>query len=78
MSHKIAEAIIENGKIKYIDRKLPEGRIKVHLIYDAVEEALPEEYAKRIVEETSGLYKNIDAEAESRKLRAEWERNVED
>ena len=78
MSRKIAEAIIENGKIKSIDRKLPKGRIKVHLIYDAVEEALPEEYAKMIVAETSGLYKNIDAEVESRKLRAEWERNVED
>lgn len=63
MGHKIAEAIIENGQIKYINKKLPPGRLKVHLIYDAVEE-------------TSGLYRDIDVEAESRKLRESWERNV--
>jgi hypothetical protein len=32
----------------------------------------------RIVGQTSGIYKNIDGEAESRKLRASWERNISD
>jgi hypothetical protein len=40
MAHKIAEAIIENGEIKYINRKLPHGRMKVHLIYDVGEETI--------------------------------------
>ncbi|MCD6129968.1 MAG: hypothetical protein J7J10_03335 [Deltaproteobacteria bacterium] len=73
MGHKIAEAIIENGQIKYINKKLPPGRLKVHLIYDAVEETLS---GIKIVGETSGLYRDIDVEAESRKLRESWERNV--
>ena len=76
MGHKIVEAIIEDGQIKYVDRKLPPGRIKVHLIYDAVEEISQEIDRLRIVGQTSGIYKNIDGEAESRKLRASWERNI--
>ncbi len=76
MGHKIVEAIIENGQLKYVDKKLPDGRIKVHLIYDVVEETLPESEMERIVRETSGIYKDIDVEAESRKLRRNWERNV--
>ena len=76
MGNKIAEAIIENGQIKYINKKLPPGRLKVHLIYDAVEETLSETKGIKIVGETSGLYKDIDVEAESRKLRESWERNV--
>ncbi len=76
MGHKIAEAIIENGQIKYINKKLPCGKIKVHLIYDDTEETLPDAEVARIVRETSGIYKDIDAEDESRKLRASWERNV--
>lgn len=76
MGHKIAEAIIENGKIKYVNKKLPAGRIKVHLIYDAVEEITPEIEVAKIVKETSGIYKDIDVEAESRKLRTGWERGV--
>lgn len=76
MGHKIAEAVVENGQLKYIDRKLPPGRLKVHLIYDAMESPLSRNEVAMIVRETSGLYKDIDAEAESRKLRSEWERNV--
>ena len=73
MKHKIAEAIIEDGRLKYVDKKLPSGRIKVHLIYDAVEETISETEATRLVRETSGIYKGIDVEAESRKLRRGWE-----
>jgi predicted DNA-binding antitoxin AbrB/MazE fold protein len=78
MGHKIVEAIIEDGQIKYVDKKLPPGRIKVHLIYDAAEEISQEIDRLRIVGQTSGIYKNIDGEAESRKLRASWERNISD
>ena len=41
MGHKIVEAIIENGQLKYVE-ELPGGRIKVHIIYDTVEEIHPE------------------------------------
>ena len=78
MKHKIAEAIIEDGRLKYVDKKLPSGRIKVHLIYDAAEETISETEATRLVRETSGIYKGIDVETESRKLRRGWERNVRD
>ena len=76
MGHKIAEAIIENGQLKYIEKTLPAGRLKVHIIYDAVEETLPETEMARIVREASGLYTNIDVDAESRKLRESWERDT--
>lgn len=76
MGHKIAEAIIENGQIKYINKKLPCGKIKVHLIYDDTEETPPNSEVSRIVKETSGIYKDIDVEDESRKLRTNWERNI--
>jgi hypothetical protein len=33
MAHKIAEANVEEGQIKSVSKKLPHGRIKVHLIY---------------------------------------------
>ena len=76
MGHKIVEAVIENGQLKYIDKKLPAGRIKVHLVYDAIDETLPTSEVARIVKETSGIYKDIDAQDESKKLREEWERNA--
>lgn len=76
MGHKVAEAIIENGVLKYVDKKLPGGKMKVHLIYDTVEETLSETEVVRIVRGTWGIYKDIDVESESRKLRASWERNV--
>ena len=34
MGHKIAEAIIENGVLKHVDKKLPRGEITVHIIYE--------------------------------------------
>jgi hypothetical protein len=76
MGHKIAEAIIENGQLRYVDKKLPAGKLRVHLVYDTVEEAIVETEIDKIVKETSGIYKDIDVEAESGKLRAMWERNV--
>ncbi len=76
MGHKIVEAIIENGQLKYVDKKLPAGKLRVHLVYDTVEEAILETEIEKIVKETSGIYKDIDVEAESRKMRANWERNV--
>jgi len=77
MGHKIVEAIIENGRIKYVSKKLPRRKMRVHLIYDTVEESLPEAEVTKLVAETSGIYKNIDAEAEARNLRASWERDVQ-
>lgn len=78
MGHKIVEAIIENGQIKHVDRKLPRGKIKVHLIYDTVE-GIPEQTERMgVVSQTSGIYKDINGEAEARKLRAGWERNIHD
>lgn len=76
MGHKIAEAIIEDGQLQYVDRKLPAGRLKVHLVYDDVEEVIPEDAVARIVQDASGIYKDIDVETESKKLRESWERNV--
>lgn len=76
MGHKIAEAIIENGKLKYIDKKLPDGKIKVHIIYDIEKDNHSERDAVRIINETSGMYKNIDAKTESKKLRKNWERDA--
>ena len=76
MGRKIIEAVIENGKIQYVDKKLPKGRLRVHLIYDVVEEAIPENEITDIVRETLGIYKDVDVETEARKLRMNWERNA--
>lgn len=76
MGHKIAEAIIEDGQIKYIDKKLPCKRIKVHLIYDEMEETASEIELKKIVADTSGIYKDINVEEETRILRESWERDA--
>jgi len=76
MAHRIAEAIIEKGQIKSVNRKLPQGRMKVHLIYDVRDRKLSDHEVSKVIQETSGIYRDVDAEAESRKLRADWERNV--
>ncbi len=76
MGHKIVEAIIENGQLKYVEKKLPAGRIRVHIIYDTVEEIHSETELTKIVRESSEIYKDIDVDSESRKLRESWERNV--
>lgn len=75
MPHKIAEAVIENGKIKYIDKSLPTGEIKVHIIYDE-EQREGSIDAPGLVRETAGIYGDIEADKESKKLRAEWTRNA--
>jgi hypothetical protein len=76
MAHKIAEAILENGQIKHVNKKLPGGRMKVHLIYDVVGQRFSAVEISKRVEGTSGIYKDVDVERESKKLRAEWERDV--
>ena len=78
MWHKIVEAIIENGQIKYVNDKLPGKKIKVHLIYDYdnEEEYYPKAEVAKMVKETSGIYKDIDVKAESKILRESWERNA--
>lgn len=73
---KVVEAVIEDGQLKHVDKKLPDGKIRVLLIYDVDEENLPKSEVLRIVRETSGIYKNIDGETESKILRESWERNV--
>ena len=77
MGHQIIEAIIEDGHIRSVNKKLPNGKIKVHLIYDT-EEIHEKIDMSKIIAETSGIYKNMDAETESKKLRLDWERNVND
>ena len=78
MSHMITEAIIENGQLKYVDKKLPRGRIKAHIIYDSIDNKIMSKIAmSKIVKETSGIYKNINAKIESLTLREDWERDVE-
>ena len=76
MGHKIVKAIIEDGQLKQVNKKLPNGRIKVHIIYDTLEKTPQKTEIARIVKETSGIYKDINIEYESRKLRKSWDRNV--
>lgn len=76
MGHKIAEAIIENGKITYVDHKLPAGKVKAHLIYDTADELGSTALALMLLRETSGIYKHIQPDNESHILRAQWDRNV--
>lgn len=78
MSHRIAEAIIENGQIKYIDKKLPPKKLKVHIIYDD-EKAISANKITKIMKETFGVYKNMkfDADMESKRIRQEWERKFD-
>ena len=66
MGHKIVEAIIENGQLKHVDKKLPRERMKVHIIYDTNEATPPEREILRVVKETSGIYKGIDEKTESK------------
>lgn len=76
MGHRIVDAIIEDGQLKYVGEKLPAGRVKVHLIYDTAREHIGKRKAKEIVKKTAGIYRGIDAAAETRKLRRSWERDV--
>lgn len=76
MGHKIVEAVIENGKLKNVEKQLPKGTLKVHIIYDTEEETSKEVEAATVIKETAGIYKDVDGEAESKKLRTSWERNA--
>lgn len=76
MGHQIIEAVIENGKLTQVERQLPKGTLKVHIIYDNAEETSTDRETTTLVKETSGIYKDINVETESKKLRTEWERNV--
>ena len=76
MGHKVAEAIIENGKLTYVDKELPKGKIKVHIIYDIEEDKIKADKAALIIKETAGIYKDADAAQEAKRLREEWERNA--
>jgi len=75
MALKIVEAIIKDGQLKDVEGKLPPGEIKVHLIYDLEEPSDGTEIMK-ILRETSGIYRDIDAEREARNLRQDWDRNL--
>ena len=55
---------------------MPPGEIKVHLIYDS-EEPSDATQIMNILRETSGIYKEIDAENQARKLRQDWDRNLD-
>lgn len=76
MGHRIINAIIEDGQLKYVSGKLPAGRVKVHLIYDTPEEEGQGKVAEAVLAETWGIYKDIDPDQEAKNLRAEWERGI--
>ena len=78
MGHRIVDAIIENGQLKYVSEKLPAGRLEVHLIYDRAQDRKAKRRPMDIVRRTAGIYRGIDAAAESRKLRRSWERGCKD
>jgi hypothetical protein len=51
-------------------------QLKAHLIYDEDEEKRTKNDVQKIIKETSGIYKGLDAAEESKKLRKSWERNA--
>lgn len=75
MGHKVAEAILDNGKLTQVNAALPKGKIKVHIIYDVEEETAAVD-ALALARETAGIYKDIDAGNEANKMRVEWDRNA--
>jgi hypothetical protein len=78
MGHRIVDAIIENGQLKYVSEKLPAGRLKVHLVYDIPKEEGRDQASEAVLAETWGIYRGIDAAAEARRLRRSWERGCKD
>ena len=50
--------------------------LRVHLIYDVGGKMVSAVEISKILEGTSGIYKDVDVERESKKLRGDWERNV--
>ena len=77
MARKIVQAILKDGQLKDVEEKLPPGEIKVHLVYELEEPPDGNEMMK-ILRETSGIYKDIDAEKEARNLRQDWDRNLKE
>ena len=76
MGHKIVEAIIENGKLKYVDTPLPAGRFKAHLIYDTAETSVPKGQLKKRLRDALGISKEVNADVEARLMRDDWERDA--
>jgi hypothetical protein len=76
MGQKIVEAIIEDGRLKYVAGDLPAGKIKVHLVYD-LEEPPDGNEIGQILAETSGIYSRMDADREAKSLRNDWERKID-
>ncbi len=74
MEQQVIEAILEDGQIKSVSRKLPSGTLKVHLIYDKKNISDTTDLVEAIAE-TAGIYKTINVDDESRKLRSGWDRN---
>ncbi len=74
MEQQIIEAILENGQIKSVNKELPRGILKVHLIYNKKDDSNGIDFSD-IISETSGIYRNINVEEESRKLRSDWDRD---
>lgn len=76
MGHKMVQAIIENGRLKNVGHKLPPGKLKVKIFYEAVGDDLGEDYVTQVVRDTFGIYKGVNSRAESKRLRESWERNA--
>ena len=76
MAHKTIGAIIEDGQIKHLDGQLPQGKVKVQLIYDQEEEPIDRKDIMIILKETAGIYQEIDAQSEAKTLRKSWERKI--
>ena len=76
MGHRVVDAIIEDGQLKYVGEKLPAGRLRVHLIYDTNEEMTVQRKAREIVKKTAGIYPDIDPAAEAKMLRRGWDRKA--
>jgi len=77
MARKIVQAILKDGQLKDVQEKLPPGEIKVHLVYELEEPPDGTEMMK-ILRETSGIYKDINAEKEARNLRQDWDRDLKE
>lgn len=76
MEHRTAEAIIEDGRITYIDHALPAGKVKATLIYDISDAAAEKGIVLSLLGEISGIYPHIRPDIEARTLRSQWERDV--
>jgi hypothetical protein len=76
MGHKTAEAIIEDGKITYIDHTFPSGKVRVTLIYDINDVSAEKSQVLSVIRETGGIYPHIRPDTEARALRSQWERDV--